>query len=54
MFARKAPSATPGHMLRPQRTSAASAIPVGGQTAVTLVVSLGKERYDVPPTWGRT
>ena len=38
-FARNAPSATPGHTRNPHRTNAASAIPVGGQTAVTLLVA---------------
>ncbi len=38
-FASKAPAATPGHMRRPQTTMAASAIPVGGQTAVMLSFS---------------
>ena len=38
-FARNAPSATPGQTDRPQMTSAANAIPVGGQIAVTLLVA---------------
>jgi hypothetical protein len=38
-FARNAPSATPGHTDDPQSTSPASAIPVGGQIAVTLPVA---------------
>jgi hypothetical protein len=38
-FASNAPSATPGHTDGPHSTSAASAMPVGGQIAVTLVVA---------------
>src|SRR5215218_5858077 len=38
-FARSAPRATPGHTDDPQRTNAARAMPVGGQIAVTLLVS---------------
>jgi len=33
-LARSAPTAIAGHILRPKRTSEASAIPVGGQTGV--------------------
>ncbi len=35
-FASRAPIATPGHRRAPPSTSAASAIPVGAQIAVTL------------------
>jgi hypothetical protein len=44
MLARNAPSATPGHRCRPKSTKAASAIPVGGQIAVTLGVSNARLR----------
>jgi hypothetical protein len=37
-FARKAPSATPGQSRYPPSTIAANAIPVGGHTAVTLLL----------------
>jgi hypothetical protein len=36
MFATNAPSATAGHIRRPQISTAANASPVGGQIAVTL------------------
>jgi len=36
MLARKAPTAIAGHIGRPQMSTAASAMPVGGQMAVTL------------------
>jgi hypothetical protein len=38
-LARNAPSATPGQYRRPHTSRAASAIPVGGHTAVTLEFS---------------
>jgi hypothetical protein len=38
-LAKNAPSETPGQTDEPHRTSAANAIPVGGQTAVTLLVA---------------
>ena len=44
LFARKAPSAIAGHIRLPHRTTAASAMPVGGQTAVTLRVSNASSR----------
>src|SRR2546422_1060712 len=43
-LARKAPSATPGHILYPPRTRADRAIPVGAQTAVMLLFSAARAR----------
>ena len=45
-----APSATAGHNRYPPRTNAASAIPVGGQIAVTLRVAKARSRPSLPDT----
>ena len=44
MFATNAPSATAGHIRRPQISTAASASPVGGQIAVTLELASASAR----------
>jgi hypothetical protein len=49
-FTTKAPTATAGHARRPSRSSAASAIPVGGHTAVALACTEAKSRPSLPAT----
>jgi hypothetical protein len=44
MFATRAPTNTPGQSRQPNSSNTASAIPVGGQTAVTCLVANAIER----------
>jgi hypothetical protein len=46
---RKAPIAMPGHSSRPKRTSAATAIPVGGQIGDALALTEARLRPSLPP-----
>ena len=45
---RKAPAATAGHMRTPRMSSAARAMPVGGQTAVALAWTEAKSSPSLP------
>ena len=45
---RKAPAATIGHVRVPRTSSTASAMPVGGQTAVALAWTEAKRRPSLP------
>ena len=49
-FTRKAPIAIPGQTRRPIRSSAASAMPVGGHTAVVLVLTSARLSPNLPAT----
>jgi hypothetical protein len=48
-FAANAPIAIPGHTRAPQMSTAATAIPVGGQTAVTLRLSKASRKPSRAP-----
>src|SRR5439155_8756716 len=50
MFVKNAPSSTPGQTRIPSRSSAASEIPVGGQTAVVLVFTKARLSPNFPAT----
>jgi len=49
-FTRNAPREIAGHMWLPYRRSAASAIPVGGHTAVALACTKASESPSLPAT----
>src|SRR5437899_2924446 len=48
MFTRKAPRKTPGQSFQPHRRNAASAMPLGGQTADTLACRYAHDKPSLP------